>query len=339
MTVTLNFNSFLIFINTIMKIILSSKYLFFLIITILFTGISSKINAQGCSDAGFCTMGALKSSQKFAKAMNVRLYSVELGQYLGVTKFQDNIFVTNLDVNVGVGKKNVFQVKLPYMYINAPLANTQGLSDITLSLSRNVYFSEKNQINVTIGTKIPIGGVNKTSKDNIVLPMYYQTSLGTYDIVLGASWLTRGWLVGVGVQHPFNEIDSKFKWGLWKNNEDEQNARRYPVSQALKRGTDGMIRIERSLRFAKFGFQVGGLAIYRFNKDEILDPATNKRIKVDGTEGFALTVLGGANYNFDTKSALKLGFGRKVLDGVSRLRNTDGLSREYVYTLAYEIRF
>ncbi len=318
-------------------IIHHTSYIF--LICSFFIGISNKIMAQGCSDAGFCTMGALKPSQKFNKAMNVRLRSVELGQYLGVTKFDDDIFVTNLDFNIGVGKKNSFQLKVPYMYISAPLANTQGLSDITLSFSRNVYFSEKNQINVTIGTKIPIGGVNKTSKDNIVLPMYYQTSLGTYDIVIGGSWLTHGWLVGVGIQHPFNEIDSKFKWGLWKNNEDEQNARRYPVSQALKRGTDGMIRIEKSLRFAKFGFQVGGLAIYRFNKDEILDPATNVRIKVDGTDGFAFTVLASANYNFDTQSALKVGFGRKAFDGISRLRNTDGLSREYVFTLGYEFRF
>ncbi len=323
-----------------MKTIIPPKYLFFLLVLCSFLiGISTKIMAQGCSDAGFCTMGALKSSQNFAKTMNVRLRSVEIGQYLGITKFDDDIFVTNLDFNVGVGKKNTFQLKVPYTYVSAPLANTHGLSDITLSFSRNIYFTEKNQINVTIGTKIPIGGVNKTNKDNIVLPMYYQTSLGTYDIVLGASWLTRGWLVGVGVQHPFNEIDSKFKWGLWKNNEDEQNARRYPVSQALKRGTDAMIRIEKSLRFAKFGFQVGGLAIYRLNKDEILDPATSKRIKVEGTEGFALTVLAGANYNFNAKSALKVGFGRKVLDGISRLKNTDGLSREYVFTLGYEFRF
>ena len=295
--------------------------------------------AQGCSDAGFCTMGALKPSQKFNKAMNLRLRSVEIGQYLGITKFDDDIFVTNLDFNIGVGKKNTFQLKVPYMYISAPLASTQGLSDITLSFSRNLYFSEKNQINVTVGTKIPIGGVNKTNDAGIVLPMYYQTSLGTYDLVIGASWLTRGWLVGVGVQHAFNEIDSKFKWGLWANSEDKANANRYPVSQALKRGTDGMVRLERSFRFARFGFQVGGLAIYRFNKDEILDPKTNVRILADETDGFAFTITGGANYNFNAQSTLKAGFGKKSFDGVSRPKNTDGLTREYVFTLGYEFRF
>ena len=47
------------------------------------------ISAQGCSDAGFCTMGAMKPDQHFNRRVQIKLRSIEVAQYVGLTRFDD----------------------------------------------------------------------------------------------------------------------------------------------------------------------------------------------------------------------------------------------------------
>jgi hypothetical protein len=41
--------------------------------------------SQGCSDAGFCTMGAMKPDQPYNKKIQLKLRSMELSFYRGTT--------------------------------------------------------------------------------------------------------------------------------------------------------------------------------------------------------------------------------------------------------------
>ena len=51
-------------------------------LVIVFT--SSFVNAQGCSDAGFCTLGSLKSNFDFEKKDSASLNEKELKNTIGV---------------------------------------------------------------------------------------------------------------------------------------------------------------------------------------------------------------------------------------------------------------
>ncbi|HEY8934158.1 MAG TPA: hypothetical protein VIM65_03025, partial [Cyclobacteriaceae bacterium] len=42
-----------------------------------------KAQSQGCSDAGFCTMGAMKPDQPFNKKIEFKLRSMEVSFYRG----------------------------------------------------------------------------------------------------------------------------------------------------------------------------------------------------------------------------------------------------------------
>ncbi len=95
--------------------------------------IVSNASAQGCSDAGFCTMGAMKPDQKFEKKANIKLRSLEISHYYGLTRFKDAIFVYTADFGFSFGKKMQGQIKLPYQRTQGVLANTGGLSDISLA--------------------------------------------------------------------------------------------------------------------------------------------------------------------------------------------------------------
>ena len=44
---------------------------------------AAPLKGQGCSDAGFCTMGAMKPDQSFNKKIELKLRSIELSYYYG----------------------------------------------------------------------------------------------------------------------------------------------------------------------------------------------------------------------------------------------------------------
>lgn len=289
---------------------------------------------QGCSDAGFCTMGAMKPDQPFNKKIEIKLRSMEISFYRGTTPLTPVIYVATADLNFSVNSKTSFQLKLPYQMVQGRLANTSGLGDISLCITRNLFNSEKFDINFSVGGKIP---TNKSDKDidNHPLPMYYQTSLGTYDFITGISFVSRNWLLATGIQIPFNKNHNQFLWNAWKGTQDEAYINEYNQAKELKRGTDIMFRVERNWRFSRLNFSLGLLPIYRINNDEINNP-NNVRLKPDGAKGLTLSAIFTTGYSFNVQSGLKLLLGHKL---IQRDNNPDGLTREFVSTLGYYYRF
>ena len=291
--------------------------------------------AQGCSDAGFCTMGAMKPDQPFNKKVELKLRSMEISFYRGTTTLTPVIYVATADLNFSLNSKTSFQVKLPYQAVTGRLANTSGLGDISLCLTRNVFKGEKFDVNVSVGGKV---ATNKSDKDvdGYPLPMYYQTSLGSYDFITGISVISRNWLFATGIQHPFNKNDNQFLWTAWQGGpEDIAYIQKYSNSKELQRGTDVMLRVERNFRFSQWNFTLGLLPIYRINHDEITD-GNGKRIQPDGTTGLALSGIFTTGYSIDVRSGIKLLIGHKI---VQRDENPDGLTRELVTSLSYYYRF
>lgn len=302
--------------------------------------VSVLASGQGCSDAGFCTMGAMKPDQPYNKKVPVKLRSMEISFYRGTTTLSPVVYVATLDASFSIlDNKTSFQVKLPYQHVRGNFANTGGLGDISLCLTRNVFSSEKFDINISLGSKIPSNDAN-LKENGLPLPMYYQTSLGTYDLIMGVSLINRKWLFATGIQYPFNENNNEFKWGPWepvyKNGEDVKYVRSYNKAYHLKRGTDVMVRVERNFRFSRLNFSLGLLPIYRITNDEIEDPNTGERIKPEGAKGLAMSAIGTAGYNFNIKMGIKLLVGHKI---VQRDENPDGLTRELVSTVSYFYRF
>jgi hypothetical protein len=302
--------------------------------TLLFT---NKLYAQGCSDAGFCTMGAMKPDQPFNKKIELRLRSMEISFYRGTTTLTPIIYVATADLNFSLNNKTSFQIKLPYQAIKGRLASTSGLGDISLCFTRSLYSSEKFDINLSLGGKIPTNNSDKKSDEGNPLPMYYQTSLGTYDAIMGLSFISRNWLFATGIQHPFNNNKNDFLWSNWESNDQNEldYVHEYHKARKLKRGTDIMIRVERNFRFSRLNFSVGVLPIYRVNHDQItlLDGSV---IKPKGAIGLAMSGIVTAGYNFNVRSGIKCLVGRKL---TQREDNPDGLTRHLVTTLSYVYRF
>lgn len=311
---------------------------FILLVTLAF---ATQAFSQGCSDAGFCTMGAMKPDQPYNKNIPIKLRSLEASFYRGSTSLTPIIYVATLDASFSVGKKNTFQVKLPFQAITGRLANTSGIGDISLCFTRNVYSSEKFDVSVSLGSKIPTNNSDKSIKSEATgnrhpLPMYYQTSLGTYDAIAGISLVNRKWLFATGIQIPLNKNNNEFLWGRWNGtDEDPKYIEKYAKANQLKRGIDVMLRIERNFRFSRLNFSIGLLPIYRITNDET-EEATGERIKPDGAKGLALSGIGTVGYSFNVRSGIKLLVGHKI---TNRDVNPDGLTRELVSSITYFHRF
>jgi hypothetical protein len=280
-------------------------------------------------------MGAMRPNQHFSKKIALKLRSIEVTQYFARSKFSDNFLSTILDANIGINEKTTIQFKLPYSFIWGRLPQNQGFADISLSLTRGFRLSEKYQLNATIGGKIPTNASNQASKDGLPYTMYYQTSLGSYDVVAGLSLISRNWLFAVGYQQPLNANKNQFLKTSWDNTPYAERARDYPNSKNIARGTDGMFRIERNLRFSQFNAHLGVLAIYRFNAD-IYEDTSGGRFAFSQTQGMTWNLLTGGGYQFSARTGIKLVIGIKIHE---RERNADGLSRDFVSTVGYEFRF
>ncbi|MEP4135251.1 MAG: hypothetical protein ABJL71_11525 [Cyclobacteriaceae bacterium] len=317
-------------------------------LTILFC---YEISAQGCSDAGFCTMSAMKPDQSYSKKIDFKLRSLELNYYYGTTTLTPKITVYTVDLAIGINAKTSFQVKLPYQTVTGNFGDNAGMGDISVSASRTVGKWNGYSIGATIGGKIPSGyGSDKASGKASTfgasganpgdLPMYYQVSLGTYDVVAGASMINEKWLFATGIQIPIiHQNDNDFRWGKWPNYPGgEDYVKKYWLANNLKRGTDVMLRVERNWRFLNYNFSFGALPIYRITKDRRYDftPGVEKMIKAPGSTGLALSVLGSAGYHFNVNNSIKLIYGLKLMD---RENNPDGLTRHSVTSFSYIYRF
>lgn len=311
-----------------------------IVLGLLTCALTSK--GQGCSDAGFCTMGAMKPDQNYSKRIAIKLRSVEVNYYRGTSLLTPVISAATVDFTLGINDYSSVQIKLPYQWVKGSLGENAGLGDISLSYTRLLKSTDRWNINGTVGAKIPTSDANATVSNeftnNISVPlhMYYQTSLGSFDAIAGVSAISRNWLFATGIQIALTENNNQFAWSDFPSYPSEAYRNSYNRGPELKRGIDVMLRVERNWRFTNFNFSLGALPIYRITKDESIIPGTNERGKLDGTTGMALSVLASFGYHFDVNSSVKIIQGIKLTD---REFNPDGLTRNEVLSVSYVYKF
>jgi hypothetical protein len=286
-------------------------------------------------------MGAMKPDQHFSKRLNLKLRSIELSYYRGTTTQTPVIKSVTIDLNFSLNSKNAVQVKLPYQWVDGSIGHTSDLGDISLCYTHNLVSKETMNLSFSLGAKLPTNRSDKTTVFEGVerpLPMYYQTSLGTYDAIAGVSFINSKWLLATGIQVPFNKNNNQFLWGAWTQlvtPDKEEYVREYPKAKELKRGTDVMLRVERNFRFSRFNFSAGLLPIFRITRDEITEP-NGERNKPDGTTGMALSGIVTGGYSFNVRTGIKVLVGHKF---TQRKVNPDGLTRHLVTSITYFYRF
>jgi len=286
---------------------------------------------QGCSDAGLCSMGALESSQNRARPSSIISFShnIGMGEHFerGEKKTLINSFI--LGGKVYLSRTTMVDLKIPYIIVTGDLANTDGIGDISLSVSQRIIQDSKMQILLTVGTRLKTNNADR-SNANLPLPMPFQTSLGSNDLLIGLTSNYFDWQFSIGYQHPFGRNNNGFLRSLWPENNEAQE---YFESNQLKRGDDVAIRVEKRFDGQRLDFFLGILGLYRIQKDEIIKEG--RIVQLSRSSAPTVNLNGTLVYQLSPKINLRMTYGNPI---VWRKSRADGLERVFSFTSGVEFR-
>ena len=289
---------------------------------------------QGCSDAGICSACALNGIQNPARdtVQKANPNSIILFEFFGLGEQSTKIYTTQLQWDYVIIKDQLSsQIKLPYSFIDGKLGNVNGLNDITINLSYRA--SNKNRVNWMLigGIKIPTGKANN-SINNLPLPMIYQTSLGSYDVLAGLKMVYRKWDLSIGYQHSFSSTENHY---LHLPIADSIPYNNYYQSNKMKRADDALVRINRNIKIKTTNLMAGVLFIYHLKDDDIINKS-GQMVKATGSKGVTLNFNVGAAIPLSEHSNFLFSFGAPL---ITRKYKTDGLARAMVISVAIERMF
>ncbi len=307
----------------------------FLLFSIFLFLYSAQTIAQGCSDAGVCTMGAphLYTGDS-VNTSNEKISSInyKVTQSIGLGEQNTLHFVGVAELNWKINPAIYLQLKLPYLVNIGNLANTNGIGDLSLSSTIYKEINERSSISTIIGFKIPVNNSNLSDKGK-ALPMPYQTSLGTFDGILGFVYQYKQWNFTTAYQKVLissNENSFLASSADWVNNADAAN---YFGSYKFFRGDDAILKAERNINVTKKWMVTPSvLAIYRVQNDRVQDPITSIEKDLPNSNGLTLNVIGNSSHQLKNNKAIDVSLAFPLI--VRKVR-ADGLTRSLISSVAF----
>jgi hypothetical protein len=291
------------------------------IVIFAFGLISFKSFAQGCSDAGFCSLGDTHITQK-ENSKN----GLEFG--LGFASGEEEIAIFSQFVTYSRNVNSNLSLSLK---VTGQSASKDGISNFNIGdayLSGNYKFKsdvEYKKWSVLFGAKIPFTDANDTY-NGFSLPMVYQSSLGTFDAIAGLNYSYKKWDFNTAVQIPLTDNKNQFT-----------GSTEFSPTNGFKRQPDALLRGSYTLKSSskKFTYKPNLLLIYHFGKDSYLNDI-NQRVSIDGSAGLTANANIIINYKLNDSSSLETSVAFPFL---VREERPDGLTRSFTIGLSYKLGF
>jgi hypothetical protein len=285
--------------------------------------------AQGCSDAGFCTAGAMKAGGSGIDSAG-RKTNTGMALSFGVGEKSTAIYSVQLETRIRVNAKSSIEVRVPINYADGNLGSYTGLGDPIVTYNRKVGGeNRRDALQATAGVRVGTSNADATSK-GVMLPMPYQSSLGTTDLIVGLHVKVWKYLnVAAGYQQPIIQYNNNgyLPDFVYATGDDEHL---YFASNKLVRKGDVLLRLDGHYTFRKMTLGFGPLLIYHLAEDEFTNAFGSKEF-LKGSEGLTLNLAANAVYD-GNKSRVELSAGSPM---IVREYRPDGLTRAVVVTLRY----
>lgn len=276
--------------------------------------------AQGCSDAGFCTIGALK---QHGQADSIH-QKITMLLPIGLGDQSVFVFSPGLQYDRILSASWAIQAKLTGNAASGDLGSAAGPGDLFLSTTYSIPAKTRWRTALTLGTKLPLSNANLKA-DGKSLPMQYQSSLGTVDLITGLSVNSLRWQFSAGWQQPLTSANSNT---FLPGSDARPEALAYPPSNQFNRKADVLGRVAYTLvNQTKLNLNVGLLGIYHLGQDTYKDQ-TGRSLSIVGSEGLTLNATLAGWYNLSPK--VRIGFTAGMPLVVRDVR-PDGLTRSIVF--------
>lgn len=295
--------------------------------------LSGKAAAQGCSDAGVCTLHSVKNNSSSDETREKKKNNLVIGAGYGKGERSTDNYTGYIEYTRYFSAGTSVTAKSGYNIIRGELAGTGGFSDLFLSVSQRFDKNAKWQKSLVAGIKIPFDKADIV-KNAIHLPMPYQASLGTTDLVLAVNYSRKSLGATLAWQQPLNATNgNQFLPGNYPG--EPLSAKYWPTNSFSRKG-DLVGRVSYSFKTSsRFSIRPSLLGIYHLANDTYLDDSKMRRPVYNST---GLTLNGNVffGYHFKNGNGFELSLGAPF---VVREQRPDGLTRSFVASLEYQFSF
>jgi hypothetical protein len=287
----------------------------------------TKINAQGCSDAGFCSAGNGFKNRE-ANFNN----NFEIGSVFGVGEEKIKNYTQYANYTRDFSKTFSVSAKITFATAIGDYGTSSNLGDFFITTNfrfQNDEIAKPSPFSIILGAKIPLSDGNNMANNN-PLPMVYQSSLGTFDVIAGINFTKSKWEFNTAIQYPLTENKNAYLGGI-------SNTRTFFNTNKFQRMPDVMFRTTFKLKSEnqKFVFKPNLLAVYHLADDTFLN-TFGQREKIIDSKGFTINLNLLASYKISKSSYLEFSAASPF---VYRKAKPDGLSRYLTTGLSFKTYF
>ncbi len=294
--------------------------------------LSVKVKGQGCSDAGFCSIGSLKPTVDTDTTDLSNSIAVGVAYGIGLEKTQT--VTSYIEYQHKFSKSLSIQSKITGGYSNGDLGTNFGAGDLFISGNYLFPSSNKNKFSLLAGIKIPLNNSNNTNSDNLPLPLDYQSSIGTYDVIAGMKYSIKKFSFSSGVQIPFKQVNENTFFPQFYQ---DTLAYKYTPTNGFERKSDLLFRITYSVANSNKNLvlQPNILAIYHLGDDTYMN-TFGQKTTIENSAGLTLNAGVTLTKNLKNYHQLEFLFAAPL---VVREVRPDGLTRSLVLNVQYKIPF
>ena len=292
---------------------------------IIAIGIFSNSFAQGCSDAGICSIGnGFQTTDKELKN------GIEIGSIFGAGEADVTYISPYITYTRTINERFSLSSKITYSVASGSFGKRGAFGDAYLIGNYNWKPKTNKQWSSLVGFKIPFTSSNLKINE-FSLPLDYQSSLGTFDLIAGLNLNYKKWDFNIAVQIPVFNNNKNSYFREFSNTDD------FPSTNLFERKSDALFRTTYTFQTAtkKFTFKPNVLFIYHLGEDSF-ENAFGDRETIKNSDG--LTINGNiiGSYAINTKNTIELSLAAPF---VVREVRPDGLTRKFTAGIIYKVSF
>ena len=290
----------------------------------IFSGIGNLLYAQGCSDAGICSIPGFRPGQHNA-SREVK-GSLNFGMALGMGDQTIMSVSPYFSGTQNWSKTFGYDVRINAVFNTGNGISVLGGGDGFLNLN----FRPATAFGFSAGIKVPFSKADR-AEDGKPLPMDYQTSLGSMDLITGMTYRTASWLIVLAYQQPLSQNQNKYDPQLWAGDSIMSS---FQETNNFQRSGDIMARLAYQFRVGeKINLTAGVVPIYHIEEDTYFEEGSGF-LPIQGSDGLTINASLYFEIKMREKNSLGINLGFPLL--VRDVR-PDGLTRSFVLGVEYQI--
>lgn len=297
---------------------------YFIILTIsLFISVQSF--AQGCSDAGFCSLGVLKNN-----VQDPTKHTFSFGTSYGFGEQKTSTINPYAEYGVKFNDRLAFSTKLTATYANGFLGHAFDIGDLYGSIVYSPKSSGNNSVSFIGGIKLPLTTANDKNSYGKPLSLDYQSSIGTFDAIGGINYIiNKKWEFDAGLQVPVYQNN---KNTYFPDEYTDPRALKFAPTNNFRRKSDVLARLGYYFNISSsFILKPNLLGVYHLGNDTYED-RFGQRQTIQNSDGLTL------NGALTAVKKLKNGNSIEIIAAtpfIVRTIRPDGLTRGLVLNVQY----